>query len=284
MSKIWFITGASRGLGADIAKAALRAGDRVVATSRSAASVEKALGASDSVLALDLDVTRPEQADVAVKAAMARFGRIDVLVNNAAYVLMGALEECSFEEIEAQYATNVLGLIAVTKAVLPVLRKQGSGHVFNISSMAGIRSAPGGSLYCSTKFAVEGLSEGLAAELMPLGIKLTIIEPGAFRTEFLTGASAVFSRDTIDVYATTAAGESRRFTSMLNGTQGGDPAKLAEMIVALSYHQSPPLRFVAGADAVESVEAMLENRSQNLEAWRAKSVSLALDDRTLTAS
>lgn len=277
MSKIWFITGASRGLGSEIARAALAAGDRVVATSRSAAAVTRALGASENLLTLDLDVTQPDQSVGAVQSATDHFGRVDVLVNNAGYSLIGALEECSLEEIEAQYSTNVLGLIAVTKAVLPTMRARRSGHIFNISSMAGIRSLPGASFYCSSKFAVEGVSEGLAAEVAPFGIKLTIVEPGTFRTEFLTAASAVFSRDVIDDYAATAAGETRRFSKALNGTQLGDPAKLAQAIVLLSQEDAPPLRFAAGADAVAEVEGMLASRRDSLEARRELSLSLALE-------
>lgn len=276
MSKVWFITGASRGLGGDIARAALAAGDYVVATSRKAAAVTEAHGTSESLLALDLDVTKPEQAEAAVAAAIDRFGRIDVLVNNAGYSLIGALEECSLEEISAQFATNVIGVMAVTKAVLPTLRRQRSGCIFNITSSAGIISVPGVTLYCSTKFAVEGLSEGLAAEMAPLGVRLVIIEPGAFRTEFMTPASAVYARQTIDEYESTGTGDMRRFCKELNGTQGGDPLKLAAAIVKLADDPAPPLRFTAGEDAVQAVETMLESRRASLEACREQALSMAL--------
>jgi NAD(P)-dependent dehydrogenase (short-subunit alcohol dehydrogenase family) len=280
MSKIWFITGASRGLGLDVARAALAAGDKVVATSRRADAVTKALGAQDAVLAVELDVTKRDQPQKAIAAAVERFGRIDVLVNNAGYSLFGALEECSPEEIETQYATNVLGVIAVTRAALPVLRKQRSGHIVNVSSLAGMMSAAGMTLYCSSKFALEGLSEGLAAELAPFGIKLTIVEPGAFRTDFLADSSAVFSAGTIDDYETTITGEVRRACKAFNGSQGGDPVKLANAIVRLANEAEPPLRFAAGRDAVEGIESVLENRRKALDAWRDLSLSMALETET----
>lgn len=277
MNKVWLVTGASRGFGFEIAKAALTAGDRVVATSRSAASVAAALGTSDTLLALDLDVTRRDQVDTAVEAAMARFGRIDILVNNAGYSQLGALEECSFEQIEAQFATNVIGLIAATKAVLPIMRAQRSGHIFNFSSIAGVRAAPGACLYSASKFAVEGLSVSLAADVEPFGIKMTIIEPGAFRTEFLDDASTFTPATIIDAYDETIVGNTRRYVRQLKGVQQGDPVKLAQAIVDLSREAEPPLWFAAGADAVGVVEYMLAQRRDNLEATRARSSALTID-------
>ncbi len=186
MPKTWFITGATRGLGVDIAEAALKAGDRVVATGRSKAAVTKALGPdSDTVLALELDVTQEAQAPVAVAAAVKKFGGIDVLVNNAGYGSLGFFEEYTFKDVEVQYATNVFGLMHVTRAVMPVMRQARKGHMFNISSFAGVRGTAFSSLYCSSKFAIEGFSEALAKEVEPFGMFVTIIEPGPFRTDFL---------------------------------------------------------------------------------------------------
>lgn len=282
MKKIWLMTGASRGLGLDIARAALEAGNRVVATGRNLVSLRGALPASDALLCCTLDVTRTDEVEAAVAAALERFGRIDVLANNAGYPLVGALEECSPEEIDAQFATNFFGLIRITRAILPVMRAQRAGHIINISSMAGILSAPGASLYCSSKFAVEGLSEGLAAEIAPLGIHLTIVEPGAFRTEFLTEASAIFSAKTIDDYASSAAGIIRQFSRDLNGTQGGDPIKLAQALVHLVSQAEPPLRFAAGEDAVQCVEQMVALRRSQLDSQRDLSLSLALEQPAAT--
>ncbi|RJG03195.1 oxidoreductase [Noviherbaspirillum sedimenti] len=276
MSKVWLITGASRGIGAEIARAALAAGDRVVATGRNPQSVEEALGASDRLLAIGLDVTIVRQADEAVKAAIDKFGRIDVLVNNAGYALLGALEECSAEEVEAQFRTNVFGLLHVTRAVLPILRAQRSGHIFNISSLAGFYGDPGASSYCGTKFAVEGLSESLSREVAPLGIHVTIVEPGYFRTDFLSGASVNHAARVISDYDETA-GKARRATAEVDGKQANDPKKLAQAFVTLTNAEKPPLRFTAGADAVELLEKSLSRKKLQLDQWRELSISFAHD-------
>jgi NAD(P)-dependent dehydrogenase (short-subunit alcohol dehydrogenase family) len=191
--RVWMITGAARGIGARIAEAALAHGDAVVATSRDAASVQKRFPAGDALLALPLDVTDEAQAAAAVQAALARFGRIDVLVNNAGYGLLGAVEEATADEVRRLYDTNVFGLLNVTRAVLPSMRARRSGRVINISSLGGYQSGPGFGVYCSTKFAVEGLSEALHGELAPLGIHVTVVEPGYFRTDFLDGNSLAVS-------------------------------------------------------------------------------------------
>jgi NAD(P)-dependent dehydrogenase (short-subunit alcohol dehydrogenase family) len=272
--KIWFITGASRGLGVEFAKAALDSGDSVVATSRSAESVTKALGTSDRLLAFALDVTKPGAAEKAVHAALLRFGRIDVLVNNAGYGIVGALEELSAEEVLAQYKTNVFGLLDVTKAVLPAMRAQRDGHIVNISSVGGFYADAGISAYCGTKFAVEGLSEALAKEVGPLGIRVTIVEPGYFRTELLSEESARYAAKEIPDYDATS-GAVRKGIAAMHGKQAGDPRKLALALVHLVNDRDPPLRFLAGADAVGIQEQKLEQTRSELGRWRELSTSLA---------
>ena len=268
MSKTWFITGASRGLGAEIATAALKAGDRVVATARQRAAVSDALGPdSDRLLSLSLDVTEAAQAQAAVAAALARFGGVDVLVNNAGYGHLGYFEEATDADIQAQYATNVFGLFNVTRAVLPTMRAARSGHVFNLSSSAGFRGVEIGSLYCSSKFAVEGFSESLRHELAPFGIQVTIIEPGPFRTDFLKPESIRFAATPVADYdgrreAMRASFEQR------NGGQAGDPKRLAEALVTLASEAKPPLRFTAGAMAVGLVDAKLAGMQAELDSWR----------------
>jgi len=268
MSKTWFITGATRGLGADIAAAALKAGDRVVATGRQRAAVSDRLGPdSDRLLSLSLEVGDAAQAQAAVAAAVERFGAIDVLVNNAGYGHIGFFEESSPADIEAQFATNVFGLFKVTRAALPAMRAARRGHVFNLSSTAGIRGIAAGSLYCATKFAVEGFSESLAHELAPFGIHVTIIEPGPFRTDFLTPESMRFAAVEVGDYDDRRA-EMRASFEQRNGKQAGDPVRLAEAIVTLSREAAPPLRFAAGAMAVSAMDAKVASLKAELERWR----------------
>ncbi|HEY2472561.1 MAG TPA: oxidoreductase [Terracidiphilus sp.] len=274
--KVWFITGASRGMGAEFAKAALESGDAVVATSRNAESVIRALGIFERLYPFTLDVTHPADADKAVKAAVQQFGRIDVLVNNAGYGLCGALEECSVEETLAQYQTNVFGLINVTRAALPVLRAQRAGHIINISSVGGFHADAGVSAYCGTKFAVEGLSEALAKEFAPLGIRVTIVEPGYFRTELLAPEALQYAATEIDDYAETA-GAVRRSAPEMHGKQAGDPRKLALALLRIVNSSDPPLRFLAGSDAVGVFEQKLEQARTDLDRWRELSISLAHD-------
>jgi NAD(P)-dependent dehydrogenase (short-subunit alcohol dehydrogenase family) len=207
---------------------------------------------------------------------MRRFGRIDVLVNNAGYGLCGALEECSAEETLAQYQTNVFGLINVTRAALPVFRAQRAGHIVNISSVGGFYADAGISAYCGTKFAVEGLSEALAKELAPLGIHLTIVEPGYFRTDLLGADALQFAATEIDDYAETA-GAVRRSVSGMHGKQEGDPRKLAQALLRIVNSSDPPLRFLAGSDAVGMFEQKLEGAKADLDRWRELSISLAYD-------
>ena len=274
MSKTWFITGANRGLGADIAAAALKAGDRVVATGRQRAAVSDALGPdSDQLLSLPLDVTDAAQAQAAAAAALARFGAIDVLVNNAGYGHLAYFEEATDADIQAQYATNVFGLFNVTRAVLPAMRAARRGHVFNLSSSAGFRGVETGALYCSSKFAVEGFSESLAHDLAPFGIHVTIIEPGPFRTDFLKPESIRFSGTPVADY------DGRRETARAsfeqrNGGQAGDPKRLAEAFVTLANEATPPLRFTAGAMAVDLLARKLATMKDELERWRELGESL----------
>ena len=272
MSKTWFITGASRGFGALIAEAALRRGDNVAATARNPATVTSALGQQANLLALPLDVTNETQGREAAAATIARFGRIDVLLNNAGFGLLGAVEESSAEEVERVYRTNVFGLLAVTRSVLPHMRRQRSGHVINTSSVGGYSASAGFGVYGSTKFAVEGLSEALALELKPLGIRVTVIEPGLFRTNFLDASSLLPSAMTIPDYAETA-GATRKFAASANYTQPGDPAKLARALLQLVDAEEPPLRMPFGSDAVRRIEAKNAFVAQELAHWRDLSVS-----------
>ena len=268
MSKTWFITGASRGLGADIATAALKAGDRVVATGRQRAAVSDRLGPdNDRLLTLPLDVADAAQARAAVAQAIARFGAIDVLVNNAGYGHLGYFEETTDADIQAQYATNVFGLFNVTRAALPAMRAARRGHVFNLSSVAGYRGVEAGSLYCSSKFAVEGFSEALAGELAPFGIHVTIIEPGPFRTDFLTPESLKFIAHEVPDYAE-RRNATRASFEQRNGKQQGDPVLLAEAMVKLANAAKPPLRFTAGAMAVNGLDAKLAAMKAELDLWR----------------
>jgi NAD(P)-dependent dehydrogenase (short-subunit alcohol dehydrogenase family) len=273
MSRIWFITGASRGIGAEIARAALAAGDKVVATGRDREQVARTFAdAGERVLAVGLDVTQEPQVHAAIDAALAKFGRIDVLVNNAGYGQLGLFEENEPGDIERQYATNVFGLFHVTRAVLPVMRKQRAGHIFNLSSVGGLISIAGGSIYCSTKFAVEGFSEGLAKEVEQFGIKVTLIEPGPFRTDFLNDSSVRFGGRAVDGYGPYAAQVRASFVERAN-KQPGDPVKLAQAVLVLADTEHPPLRFAAGAMAFSRIDEKLAAMRKELEKWQALTLS-----------
>jgi len=249
----------------------------VVATSRRADDVTKALGTHEGLLAFTLDVTKRQDSERAVDAALKRFGRLDVLVNNAGYGVAGALEECSTEETLAQFQTNVFGLLDVTKAVLPVMRAQRSGHIVNISSVGGFFAGAGVSAYCATKFAVEGFSEALAKEVAPLGIHVTIVEPGYFRTDLLADYALKFAMREIEDYAATS-GAVRKAIPAMHGKQPGDPRKLALALVRLVGESKPPLRFLAGGDAVQVREQTLNALREELEEWRELSTSLAYEE------
>jgi NAD(P)-dependent dehydrogenase (short-subunit alcohol dehydrogenase family) len=268
----WFITGASRGFGARIAELALAKGDNVVATARDPRSVTGRLGVHANLLALALDVTNEAQAKAAAAAAIERFGRIDVLLNNAGYGLLGAVEEATAAEVEGVFQTNVFGLLNVTRAVLPSMRAQRSGRILNISSIGGYRSSPGFGVYCSTKFAVEGLSEAFHAELAPLGIHVTVVEPGYFRTDFLDSSSLSVSQARIADYSETA-GAVRVRAAGLNHSQPGDPDKLAAALVAFANAPNPPVRLPLGSDTVAAIEAKHAADAAIIAQWRATSQS-----------
>jgi NAD(P)-dependent dehydrogenase (short-subunit alcohol dehydrogenase family) len=277
MSKVWFITGASRGFGVLMAKDALARGDSVVATARNPQSVTDALGEHPNLLALRLDVTQEAAAVLAARAAVDRFSRIDVLVNNAGYGLLGAVEEASDAEVRAQYDTNVFGLLNVTRAVLPYMRKQGSGHVMNMSSVGGYTAHAGWGVYGSTKFAVEGISEAMAEEVRPLGIHVTVVEPGYFRTEFLEGNSLVSTREQMADYAGTV-GAMRTFAASVSLKQPGDPRKLSQAILKLADAAQPPVRLMLGSDTVRMVREKNRFVEQELGEWVALSLSTDHDD------
>ena len=266
-SRVWFITGASTGFGRLLAEAMLLRGERVVATAR---DENKVIDFTDrypqTALALELDVTEKDHIAAGVQDAMDGFGRIDVLVNNAGYGLVGAAEEASDEEIERVIATNVFGLVDVTRAVLPHMREQKSGHIVNLSSIAGLVGGQGLSYYNLTKFAVEGFSEGLAAEVKPLGIRVTIIEPGPFRTDFL-GRSAAIAKERIGDYDATA-GVARKYFETQAGMQKGDPQKAVEAMMAVVDSTDPPLRLMLGSNALTRVETKLKAWQQEIDQYR----------------
>lgn len=271
-TKVWFITGASKGFGFEISKAVLASGDRVVATVRkNAEDLAARLGGADRALIVTLDVTNEAAVKAGVDAAVARFGRIDVVVNNAGYGLLAATEEASAEEVRKQYDTNVFGLLNVTRAVLPQLRKQASGHIINISSLFGYwNNVPGFGLYGSTKYAVEGITEGLAIELQPLGIKVTAVAPGLFSTDFVSTDSYISSAVVLDAYRDTV-GTIRSNTEHIHGNQPGDPAKLAAVIVRLAASANPPLHLPVGRDSVKNFREKTAQMMKEVEEWEAVS-------------
>jgi NAD(P)-dependent dehydrogenase (short-subunit alcohol dehydrogenase family) len=270
--RVWFITGASRGLGALIAEAALVDGNVVIAAGRNVAAIAERLGDSPALLPVALDVTDEAQAKAAVEAVVEKFGRIDVLVNNAGFGLLGAIEESSDADVRRMYDTNVFGLLNITRAVLPVMRSQRAGHVINMSSIGGYRSAAGFGAYCSTKFAVEGLTEALRTELKPLGIHATVVEPGYFRTDFLDASSLVVAREVIADYDETS-GNVRRVAASLNHNQPGNPEKLAAAMVELVHAQTPPLRLPLGTDTLKAIAEKNAYVTQETEIWKALSES-----------
>jgi NAD(P)-dependent dehydrogenase (short-subunit alcohol dehydrogenase family) len=275
--KVWFITGTSRGLGLDIAKSALAAGHAVVATGRDPGKVTAAIGASDDLLAIKLDVTRPEDAQAAVEETVAKFGRIDVLVNNAGNFFAGFFEELSPEQVRQQIETLLFGPMNLTRAVLPVMRKQRSGLVLNISSTAGISGGMFCTAYAAAKFGIEGWTESLAPEIAPYGIRTMLVEPGFFRTELLSTDSTTYANPSIDDY-TERTRETVAAWNSMNGKQGGDPAKLAAALVQLAALPEPPSRFAAGADAVQAFEAKANALRAQANAQHDLSSSLAHDD------
>jgi NAD(P)-dependent dehydrogenase (short-subunit alcohol dehydrogenase family) len=279
---VWLVTGAGRGMGTDIARAALTAGHAVVATGRDPDRVSAALGAHDDLLAVALDVTDPAGVQAAVDAAVERFGRIDVLVNNAGNFYAGFFEEVTPEDYRAQIETNLFGPLNVTRAVLPVMRAQRSGLVVTISSTAGVVGQEFCTAYAASKFALEGWSESLTPEVAPFGIRTMLVEPGFFRTELLTQDSTRYAEPTIDDYAERTRQTVTAWTGM-NGQQGGDPAKLAQALVRLAGSAEPPLRWAAGADALGVFEQKAGQLLAQADAHRELSSALAHEDATANA-
>lgn len=277
--KVWLITGAGRGMGADIARAALEAGMAVVATGRDTHRVAAALGQSDNLLCAKLDVTSRADAEAAVRAALDRFGRIDVLVNNAASFYAGYFEELTPEQIDRQLAVSLIGPMNVTRAVLPVMRHQHSGHIISISSSAGLAAGfDFVSAYAASKFGLEGWMESLRAEIAPFGINTTIVNPGFFRTELLTEQSTNYAEPSIADYDERRAPLLEYWKSQ-NGRQSGDPARLAQAILTIASQQPPPRRFIGGADAIATTEQKIAELKAQIDAHRDLSTSLDFDTR-----
>ena len=277
MSKVYFITGTGRGMGVDLAKAALTAGHSVVATARNADAVLKAVGEHERLLPVRLDVTSLEQAEQAVQAAVERFDRIDVLVNNAGNFFGGFFEELSPQQVRAQIETNLFGALNVTRAVLPVMRKQRSGLIVSISSLAGLVGSEFTSAYVASKFGLEGWMEAITPEVAPFGIRTMIVEPGFFRTELLQPESTTFAELSIPDYAERTAQIVPAWKAM-NGKQAGDPAKLARALIRLADSDEPPLRWLAGSDVVAAGEQKARTLLAQIDAHRELSTSLAHDD------
>src|SRR5579863_1875408 len=275
--KVWLITGAGRGMGVEIAKAAMAAGFDVIATGRNTDKVAKVLGNSENLLVVKLDITSMTDAENVVRTGVEKFGSIDVLVNNAANFYAGYFEELSPEQMEAQISTSLMGPMNVTRAVLPIMRKQRSGHIITISSTAGLIGFEFGTAYAASKFGLEGWMQSLQAEVEPFGINTITVNPGFFRTELLTEESTNFAERTIADYNERRA-KQMEFWRGYNGQQSGDPAKLAQALITISSQERPPRRFIAGADAVGTAEQVAATLLQQTEAYRKLSSSLAYGD------
>lgn len=288
-SRVWFITGCSTGFGRALTEAVLERDEIVVATARQPDKLndlvlQYGVGQSPAegtrILALPLDVTKSSDIQTAVSQAIATFGRIDVLVNNAGYGVFGAVEEVSDADVRRQFETNVYGALNVTRAVLPHLRRQRSGHILNISSSGGFIGFAGAGIYCASKFALEGWSEALAKEVASLGIHVTIVEPGAFRTAF--NGTLVSPNQSVDDYAATS-GQMLQWLQQMNGQQPGDPQKAAIAMIQAVNHPNPPLRLVLGADTLDAVYAKLEAVATDLADWKNISINTAFDGVTVSA-
>jgi NAD(P)-dependent dehydrogenase (short-subunit alcohol dehydrogenase family) len=275
--QVWIVTGAGRGMGVDFAKAALAAGNAVVATGRNTDAVRTAVGEAEDLLVVKLDVSSREDAAAAVQAAVDRFGRIDVLVNNAANFIAGYFEELTPEQIERQLAVGLISPMNVTRAVLPVMRTQRSGHIMSVSSGAGLAGFEFNAAYAAAKFGLEGWMESLHAEVAPFGIYTTIVNPGFFQTELLTQESTTYATPSIEDYAERHA-ERVQWYEAMNGQQAGDPAKLARALVTIAGQEQPPRRFIAGADAIAIAEQKAKDLQEQANAFRDLSTSLARDD------
>jgi NAD(P)-dependent dehydrogenase (short-subunit alcohol dehydrogenase family) len=276
-NKVWFITGASSGIGLEITKSALEAGYKVVATGRDVEKVSKSIGmASSNLFVVKMDVTNSKEIESAVKSAVDKFGVIDVLVNNAGNFYAGFFEELSQKQMELQLATSLYGPMNVTRAVLPIMRKNHSGHIITISSTAGLVGYEYCSAYSTSKFALEGWMDCLAPEVAPFGIHTTIVEPGFFRTGLLKPGSTIWAENSFEDY-TAKNEELRPFWISMNGKQGGDPAKLAAALIKIASENEPPKRWLAGADAIDTAEQKIVEFQKQINAYRDLSSSLALD-------
>ncbi|MBW4688915.1 MAG: SDR family NAD(P)-dependent oxidoreductase [Komarekiella atlantica HA4396-MV6] len=276
--KVWLITGCSTGFGRALAEAVLKKGDEVLATAREPEQLRPLIeDYPETAKAVYLDVTLSQDIQAAVDTAIATFGRIDVLVNNAGYGLIGALEEVNDTDIRQQFETNFFGALRLMRAVLPLMRQQGSGHIVNMSSTAGLVGFGGSSIYCGTKFALEGTSEALAKEVESFGIKVTLIEPGAFRTNF-NGRSLAAAEQSIDAYAT-VSGASLQWFKEMDGKQPGNPAKAAQAIIQAVESHHPPMRLALGTDAMSLIQEKLESVKTNLDAWQQVTVSTDYPNR-----
>ena len=277
-NKVWFITGAGRGMGVDFTKAALADGNKVIATGRNVSKVKAALGESESLLILKLNITNPLEAEEAVKNAVEKFGRVDILVNNAANFYAGYFEELSAAEMEKQITTSLIGPMNVTRAVLPVMRKQRDGLIITISSTAGLIGFEFGTAYAASKFGLEGWMQSLHAEVAQFGINTITVNPGFFRTELLTEESTSYATNPIADYDE-ARTKQMEFWKGYNGQQSGDPAKLAQALITISKEEKPPQRFIAGADAVSIADQVSATLKQQTEAYRELSSSLAFENK-----
>ncbi|MHC0067415.1 oxidoreductase [Nostoc sp. UIC 10890] len=275
-TKVWFITGSSTGFGRSLTEAILKRGDHVVATARKPEQLSNLVDQyPETMKAVQLDVTKPQEVRDTVNVALDAFGRIDVLVNNAGYGALGAIEELSDDVIRRQFETNVFGALDIMRVVLPVMRKQRYGHIVNFSSVAGFVAFMGTGIYCGTKFALEGISEALAKEVAPLGIKVTIIEPGAFRTDF-NGRSLVTPDELIDDYTSTC-GQFLQWIRNMDNNQPGDPDKAALAIIQAVESDNPPLRLALGADAVNAIDAKLKSVKEELDTWKSVACDTAFE-------
>ena len=274
--KVWIVTGAGRGMGVEFARAALAAGHAVVATGRDPKRVSETLGTHDELIVVKLDVTKRDDADSAVCAAVERFGRVDVVVNNAASFYAGYFEELTPDQFEKQFAASLIGPMNVARAVLPIMRKQRSGHIISISSSAGLMGFEFCTAYSASKFGLEGWMEALQAEIGPFGINTTIVNPGFFRTELLTEQSTNYAAASIADYDERRT-QQLAFWKSQNGLQSGDPAKLARALITIAAQAPPPRRFIAGADSVGTAEQVITTLTTQVEAERPLSTSLAFD-------
>lgn len=281
-SRVWLITGCSTGFGRALANAVLAKGDRLIATARKPEQLQDLVASyRGQVHPLSLDVTDLDNIRSAVTEAKDVFGRIDVLVNNAGYGALGAIEEVSDEAIRRQYDTNVFGTLNMMRTILPIMRQQRNGHILNLSSVGGMVSFATTGIYCSTKFAVEGLSEALSKEVAPLGIRVTIVEPGAFRTDF-NGRSLSIPEQQIDDYAETT-GKFLEWSQQMDGKQPGDPEKAAQAMIQAVESDEPPLRLVLGEDAVNAIEQKLQSVKAELDKWQSVSLATAFEGATASA-